>query len=123
MLFKTLVTAGSERVAVVFDAGRNTFRNELDPEYKANRSECPPELLQQMPYFRDLCRALGVTVLEKVGYEADDIIGTLVKKLAIEDDNDVVIVSGDKDLMQLVNDKVLIWDTMKDKKVPPGSRS
>lgn len=116
MLFKTLVTAGSERVAVVFDAGRNTFRNELDPEYKANRSECPPELAQQMPYFRDLCRALGVTVLEKVGFEADDIIGTLVKKLAAEGETDVVIVSGDKDLMQLVNDRVLIWDTMKDKK-------
>ena len=116
MLFKTLVTAGSERVAVVFDAGRNTFRNELDPQYKANRTECPPELAQQMPYFRDLCRALGVTVLEKVGFEADDIIGTLVKKLAAEGETDVVIVSGDKDLMQLVNDRVLIWDTMKDKK-------
>jgi DNA polymerase-1 len=115
MLFKTLTLAGSERVAVVFDAGKKTFRNDLDPEYKANRSECPPELLKQMPHFSELCSALGVTVLQQQGYEADDIIGTLVEKLAT-DDTEVVVVSGDKDLMQLVTSRVTIWDTMKDQR-------
>lgn len=101
-------------MAIIFDAGRKTFRNDLYAEYKANRTECPPELVEQMPYFRELSKALGLPVLECAGYEADDIIATLTKRL-VERKKDVVIVSGDKDLMQLVSDHVQIWDTMKDK--------
>lgn len=118
MILKTVAQANSSNVAVIFDAGRKTFRNDLYPEYKANRTECPPELLQQMPYFRELARAIGLPVLESPGYEADDIIATLADKL-IAKDKDVVIVSGDKDLMQLVTERVTIWDTMKDKKYGP----
>jgi len=118
MILKTVAQANSSKVAIIFDAGRKTFRNDLYPEYKANRDECPPELLQQMPYFRELSRALGLPVLECPGYEADDIIATLAAKLVAKD-KDVVIVSGDKDLMQLVTDKVTIWDTMKDKRYGP----
>ena len=114
MVLKTIATANSSKVAIIFDAGRKTFRNELYPEYKANREECPPELVQQMPYFRELSKAIGLPVLEAPGYEADDIIATLTAKLVAQK-KDVVIVSGDKDLMQLVNDHVTIWDTMKDK--------
>jgi DNA polymerase-1 len=115
MVLKTIDTANSSKVAIIFDAGRKTFRNELYPEYKANRDECPPELVQQMPYFRELSKAIGLPVLEAPGYEADDIIATLTAKLVAQK-RDVVIVSGDKDLMQLVSDHVTIWDTMKDKR-------
>jgi len=114
MILKTMSQATSDHVVIVFDAGRKTFRNDLYPEYKANRTECPPELAQQMPYFRELSRALGLPVLELPGFEADDIIATITSKLTSEG-KPVIIVSGDKDLMQLVTDSVQIWDTMKDK--------
>ena len=113
MTLKTLSQANSSKVAMIFDAGKKTFRNDLYPDYKANRAECPPELAEQMPYFRDISQALGLPVLECPGYEADDIIATLTAKLS-EKSEPVVIVSGDKDLMQLVTDTVQIWDTMKD---------
>lgn len=113
MLSKLLNTADSEHVVVVFDAGKKTLRNDLYTEYKANRTECPPELLEQMPYFREISRALGLQVLETPGYEADDIIGTFVRR-AKEASIETVIVSGDKDLSQLVGEGVTIWDTMKD---------
>jgi DNA polymerase-1 len=114
MIQKTVSEANSSKIAIIFDAGKKTFRNDLYPEYKANRTECPPELLEQMPYFSELSRALGLPVLLCPGYEADDIIATLTSKL-VEKKQDVVIVSGDKDLMQLVSEHVQIWDTMKDK--------
>lgn len=116
MLTKLLKEADSKNVVVVFDAGRETFRNELYPQYKANRDECPAELVPQFPYFRTISAALGLPVIELPGYEADDIIGTLATKLS-KGGNEVVIVSGDKDLMQLVTDTVTIWDTMKDKRI------
>jgi DNA polymerase-1 len=115
MILKTMAQANSSKVAIIFDAGKKTFRNDLYPEYKANRDECPPELVQQMPFFRELSRAIGLPVLECPGYEADDIIATLTAKLVAQK-KDVVVVSGDKDLMQLVNEHVTIWDTMKDKR-------
>ncbi len=114
-----MAQANSSKIAIVFDAGKKTFRNDLYPEYKANRTECPPELLEQMPYFRELSRALGLPVLECPGYEADDIIATLTSRLAKENQR-VVIVSGDKDLMQLVTDTVEMWDTMKDSRYGPA---
>jgi DNA polymerase-1 len=113
MLLKTMSQASSSQVVIVFDAGKKTFRNDLYPEYKANRTECPPELVEQMPYFRELSRAIGLPVLERPGYEADDIIATLTDELT-KQGKPVVIVSGDKDLMQLVSGGVTIWDTMKD---------
>jgi DNA polymerase-1 len=113
MLLKLLTAADSEHVVVVFDSGKETFRTEMYSEYKANRKECPEELLKQMPYFRDFSEALGLLILEKKGFEADDILGTLTKKLKKEN-IEVVIVSGDKDLMQLVEPGVTIWDTMRD---------
>ncbi len=119
MILKTMAEANSNRIAIIFDAGRKTFRNDLYPDYKANRTECPPELLEQMPYFRELSRALGLPVLECAGFEADDIIATLTSKLRAGN-KPVIIVSGDKDLMQLVTEDVLIWDTMKDAHYGPA---
>jgi DNA polymerase-1 len=115
MLLKLLNDAESDHVIVTFDAGRATFRTEIYPEYKANREACPDDLVLQMPYFRKICSALGLVVLEKPGYEADDLIGTLARRYC-EAGYKTVIVSGDKDLMQLVNDDVMVWDTMKDRR-------
>lgn len=119
MLTKLIKDGGDSHMVVAFDAGRATFRNELYPEYKANRSACPDELQLQMPYFREIVRALGLPVLELPGYEADDVIGTLVKKFS-ESDTELVIVTADKDLMQLVTDSIKIWDTMRDRWVGPA---
>ncbi|MCB9030314.1 MAG: DNA polymerase I [Deltaproteobacteria bacterium] len=116
MLIKLLNDAESEHVVIVFDTAAKNFRHALYDQYKANRAECPEDLAKQMPYFRDISRALGLQVLEKEGYEADDIIGALAHKLS-NADIETIIISGDKDLMQLVTEKVTIWDAMKDKHI------
>ncbi len=113
MIIKLLAQADSEHMVMVFDTGHPTFRHEMYTEYKANRAECPTELAQQMPYFRDISRAFGLKVIEQPGFEADDVIGTLASRLG-RAGIDTVIISGDKDLMQLVSDKVTIYDAMKD---------
>ena len=115
MLGKLLALPDARYVAMIFDAGRETFRNELYPAYKANRSECPLELAQQMPFFRELSSALGLPVLEQKGFEADDLIGTLTERLK-QSGVHCVVVTADKDLMQLVSDDVEIWDTMRDRR-------
>ncbi|MBN8550147.1 MAG: DNA polymerase I, partial [Deltaproteobacteria bacterium] len=115
MLLKLLAASDSDHVVVVFDAGKKTFRSDLYKEYKANRIELPDDLRKQMPFFREICTALGLLILEKPGFEADDIIGTLTDRLT-QNDAEVVVVSGDKDLMQLVGPKVSIWDTMYDRR-------
>ena len=112
MLIKIITEIEYTHIAVVFDSGEKTFRNEIYSEYKATRPPCPPELLPQFPLVRDLVKVLNIVSLEKVGYEADDIIATYAKK-AEKEDFDVVIVSSDKDLMQLVDDKVLMFDGLK----------
>lgn len=114
MLMRLIDQVGADHMLMVFDAGKDTFRNEMYSEYKANRSECPEDLVPQMPYFRHISRALGLQVTELVGYEADDIIGTCSKRLT-DAGIETVIVSGDKDLMQLVDSNVEMWDTMKNK--------
>ena len=113
MIIKLLAQADSEHMVMVFDTGQPTFRHEMYKEYKANRAECPTELAQQMPYFRDISRAFGLKVIEQPGFEADDVIGTLARRLG-NAGIETVIISGDKDLMQLVSDKVTIYDAMKD---------
>jgi DNA polymerase I len=114
MLVKLIAEHKADLFAVVFDSGRLTFRNEIYPQYKANRQECPPELAQQMPYFREFCVAMGLPVFELPGYEADDVIGTLVKRLCHEGFY-TTIISADKDLCQLVSDMVVVKDTMRDR--------
>ena len=112
MLIKIITEIEYTHIAVVFDSGEKTFRNEIYSEYKATRPPCPPELLPQFPLVRELVKVLNIVSLEKVGYEADDIIATYAKK-AEKEDFYVVIVSSDKDLMQLVDDKVLMFDGLK----------
>ncbi|MBI1909588.1 MAG: DNA polymerase I [Deltaproteobacteria bacterium] len=116
MLLKLIKEERPDHIACVFDVARKTFRNEKYPAYKANRAEPPPDLVPQFPYFRKIARALNIPVLELANYEADDVIGTVAKKMERRKLK-TVIVTGDKDLMQLVNEKVVIYDSMKEKRI------
>ena len=99
-------------IAIVFDSSRKTFRNEIYPEYKANRSDPPPDLVPQFSLIREATRAFGLPSVELLGYEADDIIATFAKA-AIDQNMKVTIFSSDKDLMQLVDKNILMRDPMK----------
>lgn len=114
MLIKLLAGLDVSHVAVVFDSGSKTFRNDIYPKYKANRPPCPEDLKPQFSIVREAAESLNISVLEKVGFEADDIIATIAKKSAAEG-YQVVIVSSDKDLMQLVSEQVFMYDAMKNK--------
>jgi DNA polymerase I len=103
-------------LAVVFDLSERTFRTEMYPEYKAHRPDPPDDLRPQFPLIRDAVHAFDIPCLEQAGFEADDLIATYVRQ-ACEAGATATIVSSDKDLMQLVNDGVVMYDTMKDKKI------
>ena len=103
-------------LAVVFDKSEKTFRSELYPNYKANRTEPPDDLRPQFPLIRDAVRAFDLPCLEQLGFEADDLIATYVRE-ACEAGATATIVASDKDLMQLVNDCVIMYDTMKDRRI------
>ncbi|MCI5903726.1 MAG: DNA polymerase I [Oscillospiraceae bacterium] len=96
-----------DAAACAFDLRAPTFRHKAEPSYKANRHGMPDELAQQMPVIKDLLRGLGVHVLETEGFEADDILGTL-SKMCCDSGNECVILTGDRDSLQLVNDKVTV---------------
>ncbi len=112
MLHRLILDMPDDDLVVVFDAGKTSFRNELYADYKANRDEPPPELVPQFPLTREAGRAFGLPVIEMDNYEADDIIATLAR-LGREAGQDVLIVSSDKDLMQLVGEGVRLYDPMK----------
>ncbi|MCB9975927.1 MAG: DNA polymerase I [Rhodospirillales bacterium] len=114
MLLKMLKDYHAPYLAVVFDTARANFRNEIYPEYKANRDETPEDLIPQFPLIREATKAFDIPVLEKEGYEADDLIATYTR-LALEQGKKVVVVSSDKDLMQLMRDGVRMLDPMKNK--------
>ena len=102
-----------EYLAAVFESLGPTFRDEAFAGYKANRAETPPDLLDQLPWIRKTLEAMRVPVLEYTGFEADDVIGTLARR-ARDEGIDVVIVSSDKDMLQLVNDRVTMLNPMKE---------
>ncbi len=114
MLLKVLREQKPTYVAMVLDSPGTTFRHQLYPEYKANRPPMPEDLVLQMPRIDDLIAAFRVQAIRVPGMEADDIIATLAHIYAGKVDK-VVIVSSDKDLMQLITDKVVMLDTMKDR--------
>ena len=111
MLLKALRERSPTHVALVFDAARHTFRHDIDPGYKAGRPEAPDDLKVQFPLVREVAKALRVKVVEEAGVEADDVIGTLACK-AEELGWEVVVVTGDKDFAQLVNERVSLYDPM-----------
>ncbi len=115
MLSKVVRDEQPDYLAVVFDSKAKTFRHDMYPDYKANRDTPPEELAQQFPYFEPLVEAFNMVSLRQDGYEADDIIGTLAK-MGEQAGMAVTIVSGDKDMMQLISPNVHMLDTMKDKR-------
>ncbi len=116
MLMKVVREEQPDYLAVVFDSKEKTFRHDLYPKYKANRGEPPEDLKAQFPFFERLVDSFNIVSLRQDGFEADDIIGTLA--LAGEKEGmRVVIVSGDKDMMQLLSPNVVMLDTMKEKTI------
>jgi DNA polymerase I len=113
MLRKLIATSKPDFIAAIFESSEPTFRSEGFAEYKANRTEMPPDLGPQIPYIRRILEAMAIPILEFPKYEADDVIGTIAcrehaKRL------EVVIVSSDKDMLQLVNERVFMVNPMKD---------
>src|SRR5215468_7633389 len=105
-------------LAVVFDKSERTFRSEMYPDYKAHRPDPPDDLRPQFGFIREAVHAFDIPCLEQAGFEADDLIATYVRETC-EAGATATIVSSDKDLMQLVNDCVVMLDTMKDRRIGP----
>lgn len=114
MLIKLIEDYGNDKLIVIFDAARENFRNKIFPEYKANRGDTPEELIPQFDLVRKCVTAFNISQLEIEGYEADDIIATYAN-LANKSNVSTLIISSDKDLMQLVNEKVEMLDPIKNK--------
>ena len=111
MIQKLLREEQPDNVAIIFDAPGKTFRNELYTEYKSNRPPMPDELSSQIQPIKDAIKAMGLPLLQIKGVEADDVIGTLCKQAYLANHN-VLVSTGDKDLAQLVNEKVSLVNTM-----------
>ena len=114
MIDKLVSSHQGSQVAVVFDPKGDTFRNEIYPEYKANRPSMPSELREQIQPIHEIIRAMGFKLIIKDGVEADDVIGTLAR-MATEAKRETIISSSDKDMAQLVNEHVTVVDSMSDK--------
>ena len=113
MLMKLLEEKISDRMVMFFDSKGPTFRHDMYEAYKANRPPMPEELSVQIPYIHQVTQAFNIPTFEMQGYEADDLIGTTTKK-AEEEGYFIVIVTGDKDLKQLISARTITWDPMKD---------
>jgi len=122
MMWKLIADAKDERggaathMAVIFDHSSKTFRNDIYPEYKANRPPPPEDLRPQFPLIRDATRAFSLPCIEKEGFEADDLIATYARAASAAGAT-VTIVSSDKDLMQLIDDRVSMYDGMKSREI------
>ncbi len=116
MLVKLIEDYSDDKMIVIFDAARENFRNDIYPQYKANRGEAPDDLIPQFPLIRECVKSFNIPQLEIEGFEADDLIATYVN-LAEKDKIETIIVSSDKDLMQLVSKNVTMLDPMKNKKI------
>ncbi len=119
MLLKVVREHRPDHLAVIFDAKGPTFRKDIYPAYKANRAAMPEDLTPQVPIIKELVRAFNMPAIELLGFEADDIIATLAKKYAAEG-MEITVVTGDKDLMQIVSERVRLLDTMKDRVTGPA---
>ncbi len=113
MLIKLMEDRKPAYAAMFFDAKGPTFRHDMYQAYKANRPPMPQDMVVQIPYIKNVTAGFNLPILEMEGYEADDLIGTFAQK-AQKEGFEVVMVTGDKDFMQLVSDKIFIWDPMKD---------
>lgn len=118
ILTKLLDEAHASHIAAIFDADRRNFRHDIYADYKANRPPAPEDLIPQFPLVRQATEAMNLSVVELPGFEADDVIASYVKQ-ARERGMDVIIVSSDKDLMQLIQPGVTMFDAMKNKPLGP----
>lgn len=109
ILIKTILENKPDYIAVALDYGKKTFRNTLFADYKGKRKPTPEELKSQFPILKNMLKTMGITYIEKEGFEADDIIGTLTKKF----DTKNIVITGDKDSLQLISDKTDVWLTKK----------
>ena len=109
MMLSVVTKQNPKYLVVVFDAGKHTFRHNLYAEYKGTRDKMPEDLAVQLPMLKKVLRSMGITILEKAEIEADDIIGTLTRKFHEQ----FILVSGDRDLLQLINDNTSVWLTQK----------
>ncbi len=116
MLMSLIETHKHHLWAVIFDAKRQNFRHEIFSDYKANRESPPPELVPQFSLIREVCKAFDVPSVELEGYEADDLIATYAHQ-ASQSGYNVKIISGDKDLMQLMNDNIELFDPIKNRTI------
>jgi DNA polymerase I len=120
MLIKLMEDRSPEYIAMFFDAKGPTFRHEMYKDYKANRPPMPEDMVVQLPYIKKVTAAFNLPIIEMTGFEADDLIGTTAC-LVEKEGYSVVMVTGDKDFMQLVTDKTTIWDPMKDRTISAQS--
>jgi len=116
MLIKLIEDRSPEYVVMFFDAKGPTFRHEIYQDYKANRPPMPEDLSIQIPYIKEITHGFNIPVIEMQGFEADDLIGSF-RYQAEKDGFFVVMVTGDKDFVQLVTDNAVIWDPMKEKTI------
>ena len=121
MLFKLLEDSRTDdsthkptHFAVIFDSAKKNFRNDIYSEYKANRTETPEDLIPQFEYIRKAVKAFSLPSIELINYEADDLLATYAKKI-VDAGAKVTVISSDKDLMQLVSEKIRLYDPMKNK--------
>ncbi len=108
VLVSQLERLSPDYVAAAYDVKHPTFRHDMYPEYKAGRHETPPELLAQFPYSKEIFEAMGVSVVEKAGFEADDILGTLSKMAEAEGDVESYVLTGDRDSLQLIGENTYV---------------
>ncbi len=118
MLDRLLRTQRPRLLAVAMDSGRDTFRRDIYPEYKAHRPPSPPDLRQQLMRCEQIVEARHFPIFKQVGVEADDLIASIVES-TLSQNLRIVIVAADKDLMQLVSPRVILWDTMRNKVFGP----
>ena len=116
MLLKLIGETGAHHCAVIFDRGRQSFRNDIYQDYKAHRPEAPPELVPQFDIIREAVKAFNLPCIEMEGYEADDLIATYATMARARGDR-VTIVSSDKDLMQLVGPDIRMYDPARDREI------
>lgn len=110
LIIKLITEEKPDEIIVAFDHARKTFRNEIFAEYKGTRKPMPEELKSQFPAIKEMLKLMGITTIESSGIEADDILGTLAKT---NTDLQKIIISGDRDLLQLIDDKTEVWLTKK----------
>ena len=120
MLIKLMEDRNPQYMVILFDAKGPTFRHDVFAEYKANRPPMPDDMALQIPYIKEITSAFNLPQVEMQGFEADDLIGTLAQK-AEKAGFEVVMVTGDKDFMQLVTKHISIWDPMKEKVINPDT--